>query len=214
MSDTAMLVQGNMVVAGSVTADSISVGDSSTARSTLAQEDLVRYTVPLREASVSWSDGTRLPVDSALYGVAYCSGTLGTDWPTLQWKDQGGAVTWKPYACAFVCTLPAEYVAGSGVLVRVWGKMLGAVADGSATVAIVAYKSSRDGACGSNLCVTAAQTVNSLASAQRDFAVTSTALAPGDQLRLVLTVAGGDTANAAPMIPCVTCVEVLLSVKG
>lgn len=185
---------------------------STTLRTNLGQEDLVPYTVPLTSLRVHDAMATNLPAVAANDDMALVTGTPGTDVPTLQGVDFGGASTDEKAAFEFV--LPAEYVAGETITVRVRAAMLTTISDGTATVDVECWKASADGAAGSDLCATAAQSINSLTPANKDFTITPTGLAAGDRLLIRLSFGGSDTGNAGVMIPEISLLQVLLDIKG
>ena len=84
----------------------------------------------------------------------------------------------------------------------------------SATIDIECYKSNRDtGKTGSDLCATAAQSINSLTFANKDFTITSSSLLPGDWLDIRWTIATNDGATATAVIAALAAAEFLLDVK-
>ena len=149
---------------------------------------------------------TNLPGTAAADDMALITGTLGTDAPTLQGVDFGGTSTDEK--CAFLFPLPANYSPGGAVTVRVRGGMVTSIADTTCTVDVECYKQDGDGAVGSDICTTAAQSIRSLTPANCDFTITPTGLVPGDILMIRLAFAGSDVANAAVLIPEIQKVEV------
>ena len=188
--------------------------DSATtlARSAIVQEDLVPYTIPLTSIRVHDAMATNLPATAANDDMGLITGTPGTDAPTLQGVDFGGTSTDEKGAFEFV--LPAEYVTGQTITLRVTGAMLTTVSDGTATVDAECWVATSAGAVGSDICATSAQSINSLTSADKDFTITPTSRAAGDRLIVRLSFAGSDSGNAGVMIPEISRVQMLLDVKG
>ena len=186
--------------------------NAAVARSAIVQEDLVPYTIPLTSIRVHDAMATNLPGTAANDDMGLITGTPGTDAPTLQGVDFGGTSTDEKGAFEFV--LPAEYVTGQTITLRVTGAMLTTVSDGTATVDAECWVATSAGAVGSDICATAAQSINSLTSADKDFTITPTSLAAGDRLIVRLSFAGSDTGNAGVMIPEVSRVQMLLDIKG
>jgi hypothetical protein len=155
---------------------------------------------------------TNLPTAAANDDMGLVIGTPGTDVSTLQGVDFGGTSTDEK--CSFEYELPAEYDAGNTITLRIRAAMLTTIADAPTTVDVNCYKSDRDGAASSDLCATAAQSINSLTPANLDFTITPTGLAAGDRLVFVLTFAGSDTGDLDVMIPEISQVELLLDVRG
>jgi len=134
--------------------------------------------------------------------MALITGTPGTDAPVLQGADFGGASTDEK--CAFEVVLPASYRAGAAVTVRLRAAMITTISDGTATVDVEAWKDAGDGLVGSDLCATAATTINSVTPGNVDFTITPTGLVANDRLIIRLSFAGTDSGNAGVMIPEIT----------
>jgi len=182
------------------------------ARSALVQDDLVPYTIALTSLRVHDAMITNLPGTAAADDMGLITGTPGTDSPTLQGVDFGGTSTDEKGAFEFI--LPAEYVAGQTVTVRVRAAMLTTVSDGTATVDVECWEAGDDGAAGADICATAAQSINSLTPANKDFTITPTNLAPGDRVVIRVAFGGSDTGNVGVMIPEISKLQVLLDIKG
>lgn len=157
------------------------------------------YPFALTRAKVHDAMATDLPATAANDDMAVITGTPGTDVPTLQGVDFGG--TTSDEKCAFEFVLPNEYRAGAAVTLRVRAAMLTTVADTSCTVDVECWKDAGDGVAGSDICATAAQSMNSLTPANLDFTITPTGLVPGDRLIFRISFAGTDSGNAGIMIP-------------
>ena len=188
---------------------------SAIARSSLTQDALVPYTIPLTDMRVWNAVQTILPAAANEDDMGLITGTWGADVPTIQGVDFQGATSDEK--ALFCFALPAEYDAANTITVRLRAAMLTTVSDGTATVDVECYKSSRDGAAAgtpTDLCTTAAQNMNSLTPANYDFTITPTGLAAGDLLLFRLAFAGSDTTHAGAMVQEISQVEVLLDVKG
>lgn len=182
------------------------------ARSNLVQDDLKSYPIDFTLMRVFDARQTNLPATAANDDMALITGTPGTDAPTLQGVDFGGTSTDEK--CAFSFTLPAEYVDGQTVTLRIKAAMLTTASDGTATVDAQVYKRDGAGAVGADICATVAQSINSLTPTNKDFTITPTGLVAGDVLEIVLAFAGSDTGNVGVMIPEISDVRLLLDVKG
>jgi predicted RecA/RadA family phage recombinase len=176
-----------------------------------ASQDLAPYTIPLTSLRVHDAMATNLPATAGNDDMGLITGTPGTDAPTLQGVDFGGTATDEKGAFEF--QLPPEYRAGETITVRVRGAMLTTVSDGTATVDVECWKAGDDGAAGSDICATAAQSINSLTPANKDFTITPTGLVAGDRLIVRVSFAGSDTGNAGVMIPEISKLQVLLDIK-
>ena len=189
--------------------------DDSVVRGKLVQEDLVVYGIPLYEGRV-WDDlNALLPGTAATDDLAFIEGTWGTDAPTLQTSD-AKATTVTQYA-RFMAPLPAEYVSGQTVQVQVVGGMITTVSDGTATVDLECYLGTAAGGVGSDLCTTAATTINALMSGTPTtvaFTITPGSLVPGDVLDMRFKVAITDSATATAVIGEISKIALLLDIKG
>lgn len=163
--------------------------------------------VPLTSFRVHDALQTNLPGTAANDDMAIITGTPGTDAPTLQGVDFGGTTTDEAAACELV--IPEDYAPGGTLTLRVRAAMLTTVSDGTATVDVNVWKPDGDGAVGSDLCATAAQSINSLTLANKDFTITPTGLVAGDKLMVKLSFAGSDTGNVGVMIPEIQSVTLL-----
>ena len=184
----------------------------SGARTDLVQEDLVHYTIPLTGLRVHDAMITNLPGTAAADDMALITGMPGTAVPTLQGVDFGGTTSDEKGAFEFI--LPPEYVDGETITLRVRAALLTTVSDGTATVDAEVWKSDGDGAAGSDICATAAQSINSLTIANKDFTITPTGLVSGDRLLVRLAFGGSDTGDLGVMIPEISEVKMLLDIKG
>lgn len=199
-----LLVQGNLTVTGTPPALS---------RSQLLQEDNGRYKVPLAHLRVWDALATNLPGTAATDDLALVGGTFGTASPSIQAGDLKAAGATTRYA-RFTFNLPTEYVTGQSVTIRAHAGMLTTVADNSATIDFVVYRSGDATDIGSDLCTTSATTINSLTFADKDFNLTATTLTPGDTLDIRMAIAVNDAATVTAVNACVGGLELLIDVKG
>jgi hypothetical protein len=157
---------------------------------------------------------TNLPGTSATDDLALTGGTFGTGTPSIQTSDLKNAGATTRYARCTV-ELPPEYVAGETVTIRLHAGMITTAASASATADLEVYLSNREFLVdGSDLCATAAQSINNTTLADKDYTITATSLAPGDILDIRLAIAVSDTATATAVIGCVGSCELLLDIKG
>ena len=199
-----VIIQGSLIVTGDKPA---------TARTDLTQEDNARFKIQPTDWRVHDAIQTNLPGTGATDDLAIVSGTLGTSAPSIQTGDLKNAGATTRYArCTF--QIPHNYVAGQTVTIRASGGMITTVASSSATIDFEVYRSADNNTVGSDLCATAATTINSLTFANKDFTITPTSLTPGDTLDIRMTIAVSDTATGTAVIGCAASVEILLDVKG
>lgn len=187
------------------------IPDDFITRGDFKQEENMEFSVPLTSFKVHDALATDLPTTAANDDMAIVTGTPGTHAPRLQGVDFGGTSTDEK--SAFVFVLPPEYDPGHSVTVRVLAQMNTAVSDGTATVDCECWKVGTDGTVGSDLCATAAQSINSLTAANKDFTITATSLTRGDVLIIRLSFAGSDVGNLAVMIPQINKVSMLLDIR-
>lgn len=190
--------------------------DDSLLRTKLVQENLVPYGVPLNAGRVWDAPGSALPAAAAADDLGLIPGTWGTDGLMIQSSDRKAGAGATQYARVLV-PVPAEYMAGQTVQLRVVGGMVTTVSDGTATVDLECYLSTTGGDVGSDLCATAAASINALLSGTPttvDFTITSTSLVPGDLLDCRLAVAVTDAATATAVIGAISRIALLCDIKG
>lgn len=198
--------------AGSVTNDTIS-SSADIARSKLAQDAAKRYPIPFTSMRVHDAMQTGLPSPSANDDLGFPSTqTFGTVSWYLNTYDLKAA-TQTCYA-RFFFALPAEYDDGETVTLRIKAGMNTTVSDGTATIDAEVYESDLAGGVGSDLCTTAAQSINNLTAANKDFTITPTGLAAGDVLDVRIALAISDSATGTAVIGEVFDVAFLLDVRG
>lgn len=182
-------------------------------RSMLELESSKVYPIPLTFFRVWDALQTNLPGTAATDDLALITGTLGTASPIIQAGDLKAAGATTRYARVQV-TLPPEYVAAETVLVRAKAGMTTTIADTSCTIDFQVYRVARDGTVGSDICATAATTINSTTHADKDFTITATTLAPGDLLDIRMAITCTDGATVTAVTPTVDQVELVLDIRG
>ncbi len=200
-------VPGNLRVAGSIT-------PAKAKSELLAMAELQVFPIRLTDFRV-WDDmASLLPSAGATDDLGMIEGTWSTNTPSLQTEDLKAAGATNNRARVLV-HLPWEYVAGNTVTLRFKAGMITTVADGTATLDCEAYKlqDDPDDAIGSDLVTTAATTINSTTFADIDFAVTATALSPGDILDVRITTAVNDGATGTAVIAGITSAKLLCDVR-
>lgn len=199
-----VIIKGNLTVQGTKPAYE---------RTDLTQENNARFKIQPTEWRVWNAMQTVLPGTSASDDLGLYGGTFGTGSPSIQTYDLKNAGATTCYArCTF--QLPYNYVAGQSVTIRAHAGMLTTVASATATIDFEVYRSDDEAGIGSDLCTTAATTINSLTLADKDFTITPASLLPGDTLDIRMAVAINDSATGTAVIGIVGSVEVLLDVKG
>lgn len=181
-------------------------------RSQLTQDAATIYPVPMTSLRVWDALATNLPATGGTDDLGLYGGTFATNSPKISTGDVKNTSATR-YA-RFQFQLPAEYDAGQTVTLRFSAGMETTVASSSATVDAEVYKSDRAAGIGSDLCTTAATTINSLTFGNKDFTITPTGLTAGDVLDVRVTVAVVDSATATAVTATIGAIEFLLDVKG
>ncbi len=91
--------------------------------------------------------------------------------------------------------------------------MLTTVANLSATVDLEVFRSNEAAGAGGDLCLTVAETINSLVLTERDFLMDASGLSPGDTLDVRLTLAIRDTVTTTVVRGIVGAVRLLCNVR-
>lgn len=183
------------------------------ARTYLEQDNNQVYPIPWTWWRVWNAFHTNLPGTSAADDLGLYGGTFGTDSPSIRTYDLKAAGATNLYARASI-PLPMEYVAGETLVLRFHAGMLTTVADATATLDVVAYKSDREAGIGADLCATGAQSINNLTLADKDFTITPTTLEPGDLLDVRMHLAINDAATGTAVIGIVGAIERVCDIKG
>lgn len=177
----------------------------------LIQETLVAYPLDLTSGRVHDAPqtliGTAGSDDLGLSGTTY-----GTDSVYVTTDDVKNTTTDRK--ARFQFTLPPEYEAGETVKIRISAGMLTTAASASAAVDLEVRKVAGDRTVGGDICATAAQSINSLTMADKDFTITATTLNPGDQLDIRVSIAIVDSATATAVIGTIGEIAPLLDIRG
>lgn len=181
-------------------------------RADLETEQNAVYSVPLTEFRTWDALATNLPAAAANDDLGLVTGTLGTHGPNITAGDVKATSSTRYARCQV--PLPVEYKAGGSVIVRCKAGMQTTVADGSCTVDFQVYRVVRDTTVGSDICATAATSINSTSFADKEFTITPTTLSPGDLLDIRMAIIYVDTATATAVTPTVAAVEVLCDIRG
>lgn len=179
------------------------------ARSGLNEDALSPFPVGL-DAFRVWDAPGTLPVTSAGNDdLALTYNTFLTAAPTFETADAKAAT--KTQKIGFQIKVPECYVAAGDAKIRVAANMKTTVSDTTATIDVQA---ARILAPTVDLVATAAQSINSLDAAYKDFVLTVTDLVPGDVLDVVVTIAITDSATATAVIGQLRSVTGLFDIKG
>lgn len=186
--------------------------DGALSRDVIAQTDLAEHVIPLTDLRV-WDDNTSfLPGTAAADDLGLIEGTWGTDAPTVQTSDaKATTVTQRAF---FKAKVSHEYELGETFQIRISAGMITTISDGTATVDLEAYVPDGDGAVGSDLCSTAATTINTLATNDVDFTITAGGLVHGDEILCRATVAITDAATGTAVIGEIRGIKRLMDIRG
>lgn len=182
-------------------------------RADLNQDSLSVFPVPFTDFRVHDAIATALPGTSAADDLGLDGGTFGTSQPTIRTSDLKAAGAVTRYARALV-KLPECYEAGETVQLTISAGMVTTIADTACTLDIEAYKVGKDNSLGSDICATAAVSINSLTFADKDFAITASGLVAGDVLDVRLAIACNDAATGTTVIAAVGGVDLKCDIKG
>jgi predicted RecA/RadA family phage recombinase len=191
----------------------LSASDSltSVARSSLGQDDLAPYQIP-NEAWQLWDSATRGLLGATATSaddLIFTLGTIGTAASKITGSDFGGTSATQKARYQF--TVPVEYVAGQTITLRAAAFTGTTVADTSSTIDFSVYRLAAPTV---DICATAAQSINALTVANKDFTITPTNVVPGDVLDILMTYAGVDAGDLGAIVPTINQVTLLLDVKG
>ena len=182
------------------------------ARAKLAQNALQPFAVPFETLRVWDSYETVLPGTSASDDLGLYGGTWATGSQLVRTYDIK-TLTTALYA-RFRFTMPPEYDAGETITVRFHSGMVTTAADTSCTLDLVAYLANDEGGIGSDLCATAAQSINSLTYADKDFTITPSGIVAGDTFDCRIHVASTDAATGTAVIASIGAIWFMLDIKG
>lgn len=205
-------IEGNLTIEGNLQVNGSRYPTVN--RSEFTQENLAVY--PLQHVNWRVWDAvqTNLPGTAASDDLSIVGGTFATGVPSIQTGDLKNAGSTSRYARCQV-QLPPEYVAGETVTLRAYAGMITTVASVAGTLDFEVYKTDRGVlVSGSDLCATAATTINSTSFANKDFTITATSLSPGDILDIRLTILVNDSGTGTAVIGCAGSIELLCDIKG
>jgi len=149
--------------------------------------------------------------DATILGIV--AGAHGTNGPSLQGKDVTGLTATTTDLARTLLAIPADYVAGTNLTIRLHAGMLTTVADTTCTVDVQAYIPDEEAGISADLCATAATSINSLTLADKDFTITGTTIAAGDIIDLELTTVSVHTGTATATIPIIGAVKLIYSAQ-
>lgn len=197
---------------GSIT-NSVIATTAAIETSKLEQRVLQAFPVKLTDLRVWDAMSTLLPSAAANDDLGLIVGTFGTDSPLVNANDlkAAGATTRR---ARLLLPVPQNYDDGATIQLRLRCATETTVSDGTCTVDVEVYKGDGTGAVGSDLCTTAAQSINSLTPANVDFTISASGVDPGDLLDVRVSVACNDTATATAVTPTIYSITLLCDTRG
>jgi hypothetical protein len=187
-------------------------GNADIATTKLAQRVLAESIIPLTQARTWDSVAVNLPAAATSDDLGLVSGTFGTNPARITAGDVKalGPTTRRLY---LAIPIPANYEDGQTIQLQIRAKMETTVADVSCTLDAEAYVGA-DGAVGSDLVTTAAQSMNSLSAAAYTFTINATGVDPGDLLEVRLSISSNDAATATAVTPAIYSIALLCDTRG
>ena len=180
------------------------------ARTKLAQEALVPYRIPLTQFRVFDAFQTVLPGTAANDDMAVVGGTHATAPPMIEGKVATGSAT-ETQNARVTFQLPAEYDDGQTITLRVRCRTSGGQGEGTKTIDAVVVSNDEDGTVSGDLVTTSVITIDDTFT-DRDFTITPTGLASGEELDILLTSVIEDAGVDGKLQ--IAFVEVLLDIRG
>lgn len=200
-------VSGSRLKPGVVRAVHIS-GHAEISRSSMAQRVLAVQNLPLSQCRVWNARQTNLPGTASSDDLGYITGTLGTDSPSVQTSDLKNLGATTMYAGIEV-EIPEDYEDGETFSIVLPAGMKTTVASTTATIDVQAYLINEDGTVSSDLCNTAAQSINNLTAAEKSFTITPDTLFAGGRLDVRIAIAVNDTGTGTAVIGALYGIKIL-----
>lgn len=182
-------------------------------RTDLTQEDYVAEQIedPALRLSTAYETPITTPAGANL---GLTAGVFGTGCPYITAGDLKAAGATTRYL-RFRKTLPKNYVDGGAVRVTMASGMVTTVADTTCTVDLECFLEAGDVLkSGSDLVTTAAQSINSLTFATKNFELSSASLVRGNKLDFRLAIACTDAATATAVIGAIAKLAFTYAAKG
>jgi hypothetical protein len=202
----------SLMVTGTITvkSDGITAQDRS---SILRQDANAIFPIDLTALRVWDAFATNLPGTAATDDLALVGGTFGTSPPVVSAGDLKAVGATTRYA-RFQVRLPECYDSGETITLSLSAGMATTVADTSCTLDVECYKIDKVGGIGSDLCSTAATSINSLVFAAIPFTITASGLVAGDVFDVRIAIACNDAATGTAVTPTIAAIDLLCDIKG
>lgn len=189
-------------------------GVSAQTRTTILKQDAnAIFPMMLTSLRVWDAYSTNLPGTAATDDLALIGGTFATAPPTISAGDLKNAGATTRYA-RFQFQLPECYDSGETVTLSISAGMATTIASVSCTVDVECYKIDKITGIGSDLCATAAITINSLVFGAKDFTITPSGLVAGDTFDVRIAIACNDSGTGTEVTPTIAAIDLLCDIKG
>jgi hypothetical protein len=196
---------------------SIAIKDTGLAAQTrasiLKQDANAIFPVMLTSLRVWDAFATNLPGTAATDDLALIGGTFATAPPTISAGDLKNAGATTRYA-RFQMQLPECYDGGETVTLSIHAGMATTIASTSCTVDVECYKIDKLTGIGTDLCATAATSINSLVFAAKAFTITPSGLVAGDVFDVRIAIACSDTGTGTAVTPTIAAIDLVCDIKG
>lgn len=202
----------SMLVTGSIAISDTGIS-AQTRASILKQDANAIFPINLTSLRVWDAFETALPGTAATDDLALVGGAFGTAPPTISGGDMKALGATTRYA-RFQMQLPECYDSGQTVTLSISAGMVTTVADASCTLDVECYKLDKITGIGSDLCATAATTINSLVFAAKTFTITPAGLVAGDVFDVRIAIACDDAATVTSVTPTIAAIDLLADIKG
>lgn len=179
--------------------------------STIQQRADSTFPVELTELRVHDAPASSLPTTAASDDLGLIVGTFGTSALTVQTSDAKATSVTQRARMFF--DMPEGFVSAGDIVLRLRSGMNTTISDGTATIDVECYALDNDGGVGSDLCTTAAISINSLSKADADFTISSSGVSGGTRLDVRITIAITDTATGTAVLGEISQVAFLLDVR-
>lgn len=139
--------------------------------------------------------GTNPVTTGANDDLALTYNTLGTAYHTVETGDLKASTTTRFIGGSI--TMPANYINSGSIVFRLNAGMKTTVADNAATIDAQVYRAAAPTV---DICATAAQSINSLTAADKNFTITATDVVAGEILSFRIAMAVTDAATGTAVI--------------
>jgi len=143
--------------------------------------------------NIRGSAGLPLAAAASAGQFGFVVGGWGTGGSVLEGEAASGNT--KTSNASLIFFLPQNYEAATDITLKIKARTSVVLATAS-TLDVQAYKSDENGGVGSDLCTTAAQSINSATWAEISFTITGTTLNPGDMLEVYIQCVADDSTGA------------------